>query len=187
MSFPRLTLDSTTLFYFNLSNDAQCDGAPQSQAIDAWIDGVTPHSKQKTKRSAGSMPSLTLSKTSAPTESVLTRSAIQASVNVNVVTDSQGLSDVDETVGEERKLAHESPVKGKRRVNSEVFFFFLHVYPQFTSPYLGNRQGQGQERESDQWAEEEPCAVVWSSFPIDGCNIALPLGRRSKWSLAIWG
>lgn len=103
-----------------------------------------PIQRKKTKCFAGSLPSLTLSKTSAPAELVSTqRSAIQASVNVNVVTDSQGLSNVDETVGEEQRLAHESPVKGKRHVNSKVCLFFCMYIPcQFTSPYLGNRQGQ---------------------------------------------
>ena len=34
-----------------------------------------------------------------------------------------GLSDNDEIKGEEREVAIKSPPKGKRRMNSEVFFF----------------------------------------------------------------
>ena len=63
-----------------------------------WIGEVTSHLND---HSAHSLLSLTVSKTSASTETVLTQSAFQANIKVNIATSSWGLSDVDETVGEE--------------------------------------------------------------------------------------
>ena len=63
-----------------------------------WIGEVTPHLNG---HFAHGLPSLTVSKTSASTETVLTWSAFQADIKVNIATSSRGLSDVDETVGEE--------------------------------------------------------------------------------------
>ena len=39
-----------------------------------------------------------------------------------------GLSDHEETAGVERDAAHASPIKGKRRLNSEVSTFFIMMY-----------------------------------------------------------
>ena len=122
--FSQLTLDSTTLFYFNLSNNAQQGNS--TRTVDMWIGEVTPHLNDC---SAHGLPSLTVSKTSASTETVLTQSAFffQADIKVNIATSSWGLSNVDETVGKEQTLAHESPLKGKRRVNSEVYHLLSSV------------------------------------------------------------
>ena len=68
--FSQLTLDSTTLFYFNLSNNAQQGNS--TRTVDMWIGEVTPHLNDC---SAHGLPSLTVSKTSASTETVLMQSA----------------------------------------------------------------------------------------------------------------
>ena len=95
LMFSQLTLDFTTLFYFNLSNNAQQDNS--TRTTDTWIGKITPHLNN---HSAHGLPSLTVSKTSASTETVLMWSAFQVDIKVNIATSSWGLSNVDETVGE---------------------------------------------------------------------------------------
>ena len=105
LMFSQLTLDFTTLFYFNLSNNARQGNS--TRIVDTWIGKVTPHLNN---HSAHGLPSLTVSKTSASTETVLMRSAFQVDIKVNIATSSQGLSDVDETVGKNKYL-HMSPLQ----------------------------------------------------------------------------
>jgi hypothetical protein len=121
------TLDSTTLFYYNLRNDIHPSqiAAPQIQSIDEWAQGVPAHAgpNSNSVQSAPSLPGLPASKLSAtsgyPASTTSRRSAIQARVNVKVFSNG-GISDRDERVGAEADLARASPRKGIQRLSSKV-------------------------------------------------------------------
>ena len=124
-----LTLDQLTLFYWTLSNSSTSDKRKRNDAIREWTAGVP-------KRTANSVttPSLTSSADRSSTPSVLSgnvkiisRSQTSESAKVNpkpastiCLHDIGGLSDNDEMRGEEREAAFASPIKGKKRVTSEV-------------------------------------------------------------------
>lgn len=140
-----MTLDQSTLFYWTLS-DTSLHKRQNKDAIKDWASGVpvsaqpvsrAPSHTTQTKSIAGrsAIPSLTsgTSRSSAP--SVLTNNV--RIVGHRIRPDSAkvkpepepehggGLSDYDETKGNEREAAINSPPKGKKRVTSEVSVSFL--------------------------------------------------------------
>lgn len=137
-----LTLDETTLFFWNLSNEARARRAsvtsqsPVANWVNATVPGVPPPpvSQRSTSTLPSKVPSQTRTVRTMSTHSSRfqsSRSALSAQVSVkgyaragrnNEDEDSfvGGLSDHDELEGDEFKDAQNSPVKGKRRVDSKV-------------------------------------------------------------------
>ena len=138
-----LTLDPTTLFYWTLS-----DPPPKKiklSMVESWAKSIPPSTKPVTgpatvktgKSSANHRSSTAPALTSASshvTSSILT-SAItittQDPIKIKqdpgqIYTYDGGLSDHKETVGIECEVAHASPIKGKRRLNSEVSIFCMN-------------------------------------------------------------
>ena len=141
--FSFLTLDQSTLFYWTLSD------VPHEMSIDDWVSEIPltqaptaptrpnstatvvqdPKSTSASGRTKSAIP--TDSRSSAP--SVLTNNikviSHQSSNQVKVKAETQadvlslsdgGLSDNNELGGKEREAAINSPLKGKRRITSEV-------------------------------------------------------------------
>ena len=131
-----LTLDRITLFYHDLREEAraaQGDSDPDEHVTN-WAAKVavasTPgkaQSKGKGKARA-SCTTASLARSSKHTESsaviLSNRSTLDSNVGVKVVGEDYGetggLSDHDETRGEEYEEARNSPVKGKVRLSSSV-------------------------------------------------------------------
>jgi hypothetical protein len=107
---PLLTLDESTLFYWTLSNSSRAlvtnNPGNRLSAPSVLSDNVKIISRQnpdKVKAEPVAGPS-------------------------NTRHDSDGgLSDADEIMGEEREFAINSPIKGKKRLTSEVFLFLLFI------------------------------------------------------------
>jgi hypothetical protein len=140
-----LTLDTTTLFYWTLRDPPS---KKIKYSIESWVKKIpsnikpTSHASSlansaktgKSKRSGksvGSAPALTSASSRADSCSVLTNEITITSthhdVPVKVKRDSNsirlydgGLSDHEEINGVEREAAHASPIKGRRRLNSQV-------------------------------------------------------------------
>jgi hypothetical protein len=142
-----LTLDTTTLFYWTLSD-------PPSKkikySIESWAKTIPSNIKPASRvpslansaktgkssinrsgESARSAPALTSASSRADSCSVLTSEITITSahhdVPVKVKQDSNsvrlydgGLSDHEEMTGVERDAAHASPIKGRKRLNSQV-------------------------------------------------------------------
>ena len=147
-SFSPLTLNEPTLFYWMLSNTHQT--RDYDAAINKWADpaggvpsdlGPALSTSSYVKANPASHPGHskprvlphTSRPTSAPSIRVVRENAMTvshgsaASANIqdeasekSAVISDGGLSDYDETNGAERLAAVNSPLKGKRRVNSEV-------------------------------------------------------------------
>jgi hypothetical protein len=140
--FSFLTLDRSTLFYWSLSDVPRKRGS----VINEWASAISTQSRDNLKstlqgpkstssRTNSIIPSLTGggSRSSAP--SILTdnikvishQPSGQGKVKVESqadgvvsLSDEGGLSDNDELGGKEREAAINSPLKGKKRINSEV-------------------------------------------------------------------
>lgn len=116
-----LTLDPTTLFYFNLRQDRSGSGpnpAPERFAdVKSWIAGVEPPSRSASRASE------TLS------------AASKQEVDVHM----GGVSDEEEPYGTEREYATMSPPKGNTRTTSSVLFFQSYI---ILLSYLSLRAGQ---------------------------------------------
>ena len=133
--FPLLTLDESTLFYWTLS-DTSYKTQNRTSAINRWASAIgsiksTSQSgapKSTSSRVKTDIPSLTVGTTSrSHASSVLTENIkiiAKAEPAVLSIHNNGGLSDNDEMGGEERDFAIKSPPKGKRRITSEVFFFY---------------------------------------------------------------
>ena len=141
-----LMLDPTILFYWTLS-----DPPPKkikSSTVETWAKSIPSSAKpvtswatvktgkSSTNSHSSSAPALTRA-SSRPTSSVLTGDmAITSAQDYikfkqdpdSIYTYDGGLSDHEETAGVERDAAHASPIKGKRRLNSEVSTFFIMMY-----------------------------------------------------------
>lgn len=125
------TLDSTTLFYFDLSNDTLSsrlgvtDSDCQRQTVDEWARQVPQHSNPKSaaasvhSSSRGSNPTTAGSERSSATASKSSHIINYPNVNITSVNDG-GLSDQDEMMGAEAALARSSPPKNGKRVTREV-------------------------------------------------------------------
>jgi hypothetical protein len=146
--FPWLTLDESTLFYWTLS-DASHKKRKHISAISEWAleipaKSTTSHasgSKSTTSgRSKTVIPSLThgtsaSGRSYAPSvlsddvkiishpSSILVKVKNEPAPALSLLNNG-GLSDNDEIKGEEREFAVNSPPKGKKRITSEVLFFF---------------------------------------------------------------
>ena len=134
---PWLTLDDSTLFYWNLSDSVPRENLKQKHlsAIDEWASAI-PTNVPKSKSNSSifhtkSVPSLT-NGSSAPSVlsdqvKIISRqpNKVKAELVYHHDEYNGGLSDNDEITGEEREVAINSPPKGKRRVTSEVFSFLI--------------------------------------------------------------
>ena len=143
-----LTLDHSTLFYWNLTSNTQAPSAERfnpSLAVRSWakdipVDAKPPSqapSRPPTNRStttAITLPSLTNGSSRSAGHSVLTNTititsnsgkrapSVQVKPDPDFINfhDDGALSDHDEIMGQERDAAMLSPPKGKKRLNSEV-------------------------------------------------------------------
>jgi hypothetical protein len=140
-----LTLDETTLFFWNLSNEARARRAgvtaqtPVANWVAVTVPGVPPPpvSQLSTGTQSSRAPSQPRSVRTMSAHSSLfqsSRSALSTQVSVKGYARAGrnnedeasfvgGLSDHDELEGDEFKDAQNSPVKGKCRVNSKVSFY----------------------------------------------------------------
>ena len=120
-----LTLDPTTLFFWTIS-----DPPPKKMkySVESWAKYIPSNAKPA---SCAPSQALTTASSRSATSSVLT-SAITISAHVplkikqepdSVYTYDGGISDREETSGVERDAAHASPIKGKKRLTSEVSTF----------------------------------------------------------------
>lgn len=136
-----LTLDGTILFYY-LSSYSK-PATKISGLINNWVDKVEGHSlfakpggSKTGVRSTGTLPPLTTGSTRSGKRSALSNEVVISKhqkpthrVANGPEEDSEiieigGLSDADETVGNERDAAVLSPFKGGQRVTSAVSFLF---------------------------------------------------------------
>lgn len=138
--FPFLTLDRCTLFYWTLTSEAVHKKQKHS-AVNEWalqIDNAKPAFRAPTSRSVSSRAKSSISSLTGGTARLSTSASSVLSKNVKITSHQSldsakadpppdlashvngGLSDNDETKGEERMAAINSPPKGKKRVNSEV-------------------------------------------------------------------
>jgi hypothetical protein len=116
------TLDSTTLFYFDLSNHAYSSKTSNSQreTVGEWAQGV-PQNPSNPKSVRSSVPSL-ITSGSARTHAATSNSArsIVYPEDEVMIYDDGGRSDRDERTGAEATRARNSPLKNGRRVTQEV-------------------------------------------------------------------
>jgi hypothetical protein len=129
-----LTLDATTLFYYSLSDTYTTNAKnTHSGLINDWAAKVPQFSKLPTSKSAStsSKSQLTLSQTTSSSRSSCppaSRSALTNIVRISaldddkvmVVDDEDAFSERDETKGNKREAAINSPPKGSTRVTSTV-------------------------------------------------------------------
>ena len=141
--FPLLTLDESTLFYWTLS-DISHKNQKHLSAIGNWAsaiprNGTTSQGPKSTSiHTRSDIPSLTCDTTTGRSyaPSILSDNVKIISHQFSDVAkvkaepapalssyNDGGLSDNDEIRGEELDFAINSPPKGKRRINSEVFIF----------------------------------------------------------------
>jgi hypothetical protein len=130
------TLDSTTLYYYFLSDSTSNEEECFSAGINNWAasipSNVKPTTRNKCSTTGSSMtrggtssgPPLTNASTRLSTSSVLSKNVkITTNVeptNIGIQVIDGALSDEDETMGFEREAAVMSPPKGKRRATSAV-------------------------------------------------------------------
>ena len=116
-----LTLDQTTLFYFSLRDAINCD-KDKSGLVHNWASRIQPntkaHSKPTSIQNSASTPFLTHT-SSQTSQSTLSRD-VKVTEDVEVASATGGLSDHDETFGEERDAEFKSPPKAGRHITSEV-------------------------------------------------------------------
>lgn len=137
-----LTLDRITLFYYNLVHSA--NNSKLNAKISEWskkthkVPSTSLGKRKAPTVSRAPTPSLagksqrTASSTSGPKSS---RSALTNNVGVklelpNSDNEAGGLLDEDEKAGVEREEAIHSPIKGKKRMSSQVSPLFpLQIFP----------------------------------------------------------
>jgi hypothetical protein len=124
-----LTLDSTTLYYYFLSDSASNGKKYFSAGINDWAASIPSNAKPTNKRSISTMgtssvPPLTNASTRSTASSVLSKNVKITSkvepANIGIQIIDGALSDEDETMGFEREAAVMSPPKGKKRATSAV-------------------------------------------------------------------
>jgi hypothetical protein len=127
-----LTLDSTTLYYYFLSDSTSNGKKYFSAGINDWAASIPSNAKPTNKRSTSTMtrggtssvPPLTNASTRSSASSVLSKNVkITTKVepaNIGIQIIDGALSDEDETMGFEREAAVMSPPKGKKRATSAV-------------------------------------------------------------------
>jgi hypothetical protein len=147
-----LTLDQSTLFYWTLSDSSK--KRKHSDVINEWAAAVpsakpasrtpsnitahtTSHIAAHTAaRSKSGVPSLTTSTSRSSAPSILTKVISRGTIDsakvkaepvaemITIMSDG-GLSDNDETNGEERLAAVNSPPKGRKRATSDVSLLLI--------------------------------------------------------------
>ena len=130
-----LTLDQTTLFYWNLSNTYLKDAHTGARDITTWTQEVQQDVKTH-KRKSTATPSMTTGRSrssqstaSRPPPSVASRtSALSNGIKISGRDDKPfaengAISDRDETTGVEYEAKKASPAKGGVRVTSSVSAF----------------------------------------------------------------
>jgi len=134
-----LTLDSTTLYYYFLSDSTSNGKKYFSAGINDWAASIPSNAKPTNKRTASTMTRgstssvlpLTNASTHSSASSVLSKSVkITTKVepaNIGIQIIDGALSDEDETMGFEREAAVMSPPKGKKRATSAVSNMRQHV------------------------------------------------------------
>ena len=147
--FPFLTLDESTLFYWSLSDASQAHTKQKHlSAIDKWASAIPTSSTKPSSQAPKSTSSRVKTEVPSLTSGSSGRSYAPSVLSDNVAIVSHhsdavkvksehapalslynngGLSDNDELKGEEQEVAIKSPPKGKKRITSEVFFFFLSL------------------------------------------------------------
>jgi len=124
-----LTLDETTLFYYNLALTSTSNVNKFLNAIKKWVAGVKPESSVSSKPSSlhsstlassgfcsQATHSFAISSTNVDSQAWKTKKAYDGSTNDDMSV--RGLSDKDETVGCERDVAIASPFKGKTCIDT---------------------------------------------------------------------
>lgn len=133
MSDSLLTLDQTTLFYWNLSNQYLKPRFLGTNEVASWSSDVPNGYKPSSQRTT-STPSLVKSESvtsrassaTRPPPSVLSQtSAMSNGIKVfrtadNKIMEHGAISDRDETQGEEYEAKKRSPMKGGQRLTSAV-------------------------------------------------------------------
>lgn len=127
------TLDQTTLFYWNLSNEYSKAKFAGPKAVEVWTVGVPQGLKPPSSKRSVSTPSLTRSNASLattatrPPTSVASRTSSALTNGITITEDDEdgfmekgAVSDCDETRGEEYEAKKKSPVKGGLRLTSQV-------------------------------------------------------------------
>lgn len=128
-----LTLDQTTLFYWNLSNQYLKPEFSGTNDVQSWTASIPKGTKPSSERT-NSTPSLTNSRSNAsratsatrPPPSVVSRASafsngIQISgTDEDNLMENGAISDRDETKGEEYEAKKKSPIKGGTRLTSTV-------------------------------------------------------------------
>lgn len=127
-----LTLDQTTLFYWNLSNEYLKPKFSGTNDVEKWTANIPKGTKPSSRKTA-STPSLTHSRSSVsrttatrpPASATSRTSALSNGIKISEEDDlydnEKGvISDCDETRGEEYEAKKNSPVKGATRLTSEV-------------------------------------------------------------------
>ena len=134
-----LTLDSTTLYYYFLSDSTSNGKKYFSAGINDWAASILSNAKPTNKRTASTMTRgstssvlpLTNASTQSSASSVLSKSVkITTKVepaNIGIQIIDGALSDEDETMGFEREAAVMSPPKGKKCATSAVSNMRQHV------------------------------------------------------------
>ena len=144
-----LTLNPTTLFYWTLSDPP---AKKMKYSVESWAKSIPSNAKpasrptsqansvktgkSSTNRYGSTAPALTSASSRAASSvltSAITITSAQDPAKIKQDPDSiymydGGLSDHEETAGVERDAAYASPIKGKRRLNSEVSTFFIMMY-----------------------------------------------------------
>ena len=131
-----LTLDESTLFYWTLSDPSR-DNQKRSSAINKWASAIAsykstlqaPRSTSSHAKTVIQVPSLAAGSSARSYAPSILSDNVKISVKAEPapelsIHNNGGLSDNDESRGEEQEFAVNSPPKGKRRITSEVFFFF---------------------------------------------------------------
>jgi hypothetical protein len=127
------TLDSTTLFYFDLSHKAYSskNANTQDETVDEWAQGVPQHSSRpnpESTHSSSGLPSLIASRSARTGASAsISGPSITHSNDEVRVYDNGGQSDREERTGAEATRARNSPKKNGTRVTQEVCLVLLAV------------------------------------------------------------
>jgi hypothetical protein len=119
-----LTLDRTTLFYFSLRDLDEKN--KHSGFIKDWATKIPRNAKPGSTHT----PSLTHGSTRSSHAASSIRSALNtvkiSNYDNGVEIAEGGLSDLDETIGNEQGAAVKSPLKGKQRISSAVSHHLLY-------------------------------------------------------------
>ena len=148
-----LTLDNTTMYYWNLSNQARSSQrGVGKEHVEDWQAGLQTNSQSGAQSSRGSTgTSGTTSSQLSHSQSVRSSLVSVRDLSANRVTNGDdggadglgGVLDCNELEGKEYKYAHDSPQKGKQRIDSKVCPMSISILSYSHS--IGPRRDQNQE------------------------------------------